>query len=215
MLYEPDIIRFAKREISAIAGLNTRARFFLAGGAFKTLLTGRPPRDIDLFAPSKADRDTLIATLLSNNARLLKHGSFSDAYKIDGRVVEVAHKVAYSTIEERLGRFDIALSAVGVEHLSGLDWRAVIHPLAQKSVSQKSIFLIKPLVNRSYALTTLARMRRYADELKFVIPPEEESEVWRVFDNQSCDERIKMIKRYKQTIIDDYGVAEEAACRFQ
>lgn len=50
-----DVIEFARREVARTVGLGSGARFFLAGGAFKSLLTGRPPRDLDLWAPSVED----------------------------------------------------------------------------------------------------------------------------------------------------------------
>jgi len=213
MLKEPDIISFAQRKLSAVAGINTRARFFLAGGMFKTLLTGHAPRDIDLFAPSEGDRESLVEALRTREARLVQKGPFSDTYKINEHLVELAYKVSYFTLEERLDNFDIALAAVGAEHTAG-NWRAYIHPLAQKSISREQVLLIKPLPNWKYALTTLARMRRYASELNFTIPAAEESEIWQVFKNQTRQERTRMIERYKKTVINDCGIAEEAACRF-
>ncbi|MFO8082590.1 MAG: calcium-binding protein [Armatimonadota bacterium] len=70
-LEERDVIDFARREVAATVGTDCDARFFLGGGAFKTLLTGQPPRDLDLWAPSVQDRERLIETLLSRGAREL------------------------------------------------------------------------------------------------------------------------------------------------
>jgi len=58
-LVESDVVEFARREAAATAGLDCGARYFIAGGAYKTLLTGRPPRDLDFWAPSPEDRDIL------------------------------------------------------------------------------------------------------------------------------------------------------------
>ena len=63
-LAQDDVIEFARREIGATVGFDSGARFFLAGGAYKTLLTGRPTRDLDLWAPSAEDRKLLIDALL-------------------------------------------------------------------------------------------------------------------------------------------------------
>jgi len=213
-LCEGDVIEFARREIAATVGLESGARFFLAGGAFKTLLTGRPPRDLDLWAPSESDRALLLRTLYERGARRLDETPFAEVLKIADRVVEVPHKTEPPTLDDRLGRFDIALSAVGVEHLPDGASSATVHPLAAESVQRREILLLKPLVNWKYALTTLERMRRYANELGFAIPPEEEAEVWRVFEEQPAEMRTGMLDRYRRTGLGGFGVAEEAADRF-
>lgn len=137
---ENDVVEFVRREIAMTVGLDCPARFFLAGGAFKNLLTGRPPRDLDLWTSSTKDRNTLITALENRGARRLAGSPFADAYEIADRVVEVPHKVEPATLEERLGYFDLALSAVGVEHHSGDRWSARIHPLAHASVSPGKCF---------------------------------------------------------------------------
>ena len=81
--------------------------------------------------------------------------------------MEVPDKTEPAELEDRLARFDLALSAVGVEHAADGGWRAVIHPLALESVLRREMLLLKPLVNWKYALATLERMRRYAAELGF------------------------------------------------
>lgn len=213
-LREGDVIEFARREIAATVGLETGARFFLAGGAFKTLLSGRAPRDLDLWAPSEGDRNLLMQRLHERGARRLAARPFAEAFEIADRIIEVPHEVEPPTLEGRLGRFDIGLSAVGVEHSPDGAWSATIHPLAEESVRRREVLLLKPLVNWKYALTTLERMRRYAGELGFAIPPEEEAEIWRVFEEQTPELRAGMIARYERSGSRGFGVAEEAACRF-
>jgi len=219
MLREFEIMRYAEKEIAAILGKGAvNVRFFIAGGAYKSLLTGKPPRDIDIWAPSAADREELVFSLKQRNAVALEQKAFSDVYKINERVVEIAHKTRYPSLEERVNKFDVALSAIGVEHIPGGDLRGFIHSLAKKSVRQRKILLLKPLVNWKYALATLSRMRRYANELGFSSPPEEEAEIWQIFKSQSYEMRLEMIARHKNVVIEDYGVAEEAdeiACRFR
>lgn len=213
-LDEADVIEYARREVAQTVGLDSGARFFLAGGAFKTLLTGQPPRDLDLWAPSEQDRCALISALLRRGAQRLPERPFAEAFAIADRVVEVPHKSEPSTLRERLARFDIGISAVGVEHQPGDHWTAEIHPLAQLSVQQRQVLLLKPLVNWKYALTTLERMRRYAAELGFGIPREEEAEIWRVFSEQPRDMRAGMLERFARTSTGGFRVAEEASCRF-
>jgi hypothetical protein len=212
-LIEPDVIEFARREIAATIGLDSGARFFLAGGAFKTLLSGRVPRDLDLWAPSALDRSRLLHALRTRGARPLSSRPFADAFELADRVIEVPHKVEPPTLQKRLAHFDIALSAIGVEHLPEDDWFAIIHPLAQESVRRREVLLLKPLVNWKYALATLERMRRYSRELGFTIPPAEEAEVWRVFEEQPEETQAGMVDRYRRTAMGGFGVDEDLAKR--
>lgn len=213
-LDQADVIEFARREVARTVGLDSGARFFLAGGAFKSLITGRPPRDLDLWAPSTEDRLALIGALEQRGADRLPERPFADAFEIDGRIVEVPRKVEPTSLEGRLGQFDIGLSAVGVEHRPGDKWSAIIHPLAMRSIQRREVLLLKPLVNWKYALGTLERLRRYAIELQYSVPEQEEQEIWRVFEGQAPEMRSGMLDRYAKTAIGGFGVAEEAACRF-
>ena len=210
-----DVIEFTRREVTATVGLASGARFFLAGGAFKTLLSGRPPRDLDLWAPSEPDRQRLLQVLRERGARPLSPRPFADAFELADRVIEIPHKVEPPALDQRLARFDIALSAVGVEHRPGDEWTASIHPLAEDSVRRREVLLLKPLVNWKYALVTLERMRRYAVELGFTIPPDEEAEVWRVFDGQPEGMRAGMLERYRRAGTGGFGVLEEAMLHYQ
>lgn len=212
-LDERDVVEFARREAARTIGPACGARFFLAGGMFKTLLTGCPPRDLDLWAPSTRDRELVLAALTQRGARRLEDRPFASAFAIDGRVVELPHKVEPDTLDGRLARFDIALSAVGVEHRPGGQWSAIVHPLARTSVERREVLLLKPLVNWKFVLSTLERMRRYADELGYTVPAEEEAEVWRVFESQPEDMKREILARYEHTAPGRYGVRAEASRR--
>lgn len=215
-LDDTDVVEFARREIAATIGLDSGARFFLAGGAFKTLLTGRPPHDLDVWAPSAADRDALLAALVCRGARPLPARPFADAFAIADRIVEIPHAVEPSTLGERLARFDLALSAVGVEHRPGDNWSATVHPLARLSVERREVLALKPLVNWKYALTTVERARRYAAELGFDLSPDEEHAIWRVFESQPSEVQLSMIERHARTTTDGTGrVRNEALQRLR
>lgn len=208
---ESDVVEFARREVAATVGLGTKARFFLAGGAFKSLLTGHPARDLDLWVPSERDRGLLIDALQARGARPAVRQPFADVFELAGRVIEIPHKVEPAKLDERLSQFDIGLSAVGVEHRSDGEWSALIHPLAIESIRRREIRLIIPLVNWKYALATLERMRRYARELGFSVPEEEEAEIWRVFEAQPLELRLGMVDRYRRSASGGFGVTEEVA----
>nr|WP_285906258.1 histidine phosphatase family protein [Pseudodesulfovibrio sp. SB368] len=212
-LAETDVLEFARREIAATIGLDNGARFFLAGGAFKSLITGRPPRDLDLWAPSEHDRTLLLEALRTRGARPTGERPCADAFDVAGSIVEVPHRTEPSTLADRLTCFDIALSAVGVEHRPNGEWSVMVHPLALESERRREVLLIKPMVNWKYALATLERMRRYAVELSFSVPADEEAEVWRVFEAQDAVLRAGMIERYRRTGAGGFGIMKEVACR--
>lgn len=210
----PHAVELARREVGATIGHDPGAHFFVAGGLFKTLLTGRPAADLDLWAATPADRELLIDRLLKRGAQHTP-GQFADVFRIHDRIVEVPHRADAPTLAERLARFDLALSAVGVEHRADGTWHAMIHPLALESVRRREVLLLKPLVNWKYALATLERMRRYADELGYTVPTEDEAEVWRVFDEQDDAMKRGMIERYLRNRSGGFGVHEEIVSRLE
>jgi len=214
-LDEGYVIELARRELTPIVGSGHVSRFFLAGGAFKSLLTGRAPRDLDVWAPTPEDRDALVDSLRRRGAEQLDSKPFGDAFCLCDRVVELPFKTEPPTLEERLARFDIGLSAVGAEHLGQGQWRAVIHPLALESVRRREVLLLKPLVNWRHALATLERMRRYSAELGYRIPPEETAAVWKVFDAQDPAMQQGMLQRFDLSTRGGFRVREEAICRLR
>lgn len=212
-LGDQEIVDFAKREIAATVGPDFEGRFFLSGGAFKSLLTGRAPHDLDFWAPTERDRAMLVARLQERGATPLDARPYSEGWRLRGRVVDVPHKAEPDTLEARHARFDLALAAVGVEHLNGREWRAVVHPRARESVERRQVLLLTPIANPRYALATLERGRRYAEELGFEWSKDAEATLWEVFDAAPKDERQRMLNRFAKTARGGLGVAEEAARR--
>lgn len=157
----------------------------------------------------------LAARLLRRGARLQRDNPpYQTSYACAGECVELAHDTSAGSLEDRLGRFDLALSAIGVEHREGV-WRGAIHPLAFESIRRREVLLLKPLVNWKYALATLERLRRYAAELRFGIPPGEEDAVWEVFTAQSREEQNAMIARYLRVSPGRGRIVDEARSRMR
>lgn len=176
----------------------TQGRVFLVGGAYKCLLHGRPPRDLDLFCADAGFRHELLAALRSHGARTLaENPPYQTILSLEELTIEVAYDTTQATLEARIESTDIALSAIGCERGPDGD-RALVHPLAHASATRREILLLTPLVNWKYALYTLERMHRYAQELDFVVPAEQEEYVWRLFLAQSAAERQSMIRRYER-----------------
>jgi hypothetical protein len=109
----------------------------------------------------------------------------------------------------RLAHFDIALSAIGVSWDHG-EFQALVHPLAQRSVRERRIYLLHPLVNWKYALWTLERARRYAAELFYELPRSEEDAIWSLFRTQSESNRQKMLDRYVRVSTSDTEILARA-----
>jgi broad specificity phosphatase PhoE len=212
-LTEADVVALARREVAATVGPDCPARFFLAGGAFKTLLTGRPPRDLDLWAPSAEDRAILETTLLERGAEPLPERPYTQAFRLADRLIELPLHTEPDILEERLSRFDLALSAIGAEHLPDDRWRAVIHPLAHASVERRQVLLLDELKNWRHGLTSLERLRRYAAELGFEAPAAEEARIWSIFDGQPPEMQAGMVERFRLSARHDQCVAEELLAR--
>ncbi len=210
---ERTLVDFARACVEPVLGEPPVGWFFLAGGAFKSLLHGRPPRDLDLWPATAEDRDTLREELRRRGAtRVSDHPPYQTTLTLGERTLELAYDVSPRSLEERLARFDLALSAVGVEHRHG-QWRAVVHPLARASIERREVLLLWPLVNWKYALATLERLRRYAVELGYIVPAAEEQALWAFFDAQPPEEQIRMIERYVRVSRGDGHVLEEARYR--
>jgi hypothetical protein len=210
---EATLVGFARRCLEPVLGESPEGWFFFAGGAFKSLLHGRAPRDLDLWPATQATRERLAAQLVRHGALLLRDNApYQTSYTIAGQVIELAHDTSAATLTDWLGRCDLALSAVGVEHRDGR-WLGAIHPLALESIRRREVLLLTPLVNWKYALATLERLHRYAMELGFRIPREAEQAIWRVFDRQTPEEQSRMIARYLRVSPGDERILGEARSR--
>lgn len=212
-LTEAHVIALARREVGATLGLDCPARFFLAGGVFKTLLTGNPPRDLDIWAASPADRALVEARLVERGAERLPERPYTQAFRMHGREIEVSLQTEPSVLEERIAGFDLALSAIGAEHTPCDEWRAVIHPLARAAASMRHVLLLDELRNWKHALSSIVRLRRYASELRFEAPPSEEERIWALFDKQPPAMRRGMLERFRASACFDPRVAEQASRR--
>lgn len=212
-LTEAHVVALARREVGATLGLDCPARFFLAGGVFKTLLTGKPPRDLDIWAATPSDRALVEARLVERGAERLPERPYTQAFRMRGREIEVSLQTEPSVLEERLAGFDLALSSIGAEHSPTDQWRAVVHPLARASASKRQVLLLDELRNWKHALSSLVRLRRYAMELGFEARASDEQRLWALFDQQPPDMRDGMIERFRASASFDPVLAELASRR--
>lgn len=206
------LVIFARELFDRTIGLDFPGRVFLAGGAFKTLIHGRPPRDLDLWAPTPDDRSLLIGRLGNRGAAPLARRAYSDAFVLGGYELEVPDRVGPESLDDLLSRFDLGLSAVGVELCHGrLEGRVLLE--AGASVEQRAVLILKPPPNPKHILGTIARARRYSEELGWCLSAEDEALAWSIFEGASEDERENMLKRYQYTALRGWGVYEEAMVR--
>ena len=212
-LSKPRVCEFARQWYDRLLGNAFSGRVYLAGGAFKTLLHGRSPNDIDLFPVTEDGRNRLLEALQRQGAKIQRDNKpYQTVLDFSGQRVEVAYSTHYPTLEKRLARFDLGLSAVGVEYDNG-SLRAQIHRRAEVSITRGEILLIKPLKNWKYALATLERMYRYGRELDFRVPKLEVEYIWELFDSQSSEIRCNMIERFHRVGNGTQEIAEQALSR--
>lgn len=208
---ERGVLEIAARLLWSVGLLGCGARFFLAGGVFKSLLTDQPPKDLDLWAPSPEDREALVEAILQRGTPVEPPGPYTDRFQDGNHVVELQRKTESQTLDDRLGRFDISLSAVGVEHVAGEGiGRVLLSPMAAESARCREVRLLKPLVNWKHVLATISRMREYRSQLGFAIPPEENSYAWSMFTSQDGQMQTSMLERYRLSSHYDQKLEEEA-----
>jgi hypothetical protein len=187
-----------------------RPRVFLAGGAFKTLLHGRPPRDLDLWAETPADRARLVERLRARGAETRPAAPGAERFVLAGQRIEVSFQV--EEMEPRLARFDLGLSCIAVA-FRGEDAVPLVHPRALASVARREVLLIA-ITCWQLALATLVRARRYAKDLDYRVSPDLEAEAWSLFAARSPEEQAEMIAQLDRHLgADTYGVRREAAGR--
>jgi hypothetical protein len=176
---------------------------------FKTLLHGAPPRDLDIWACSEPDRIAIHKALLARGATEAPRRPYTQAYEIRGRTVELSYKVDATSLEDRLLRFDLAISAIGVEHTPTDGWRACIHPLALETIRQRRILLLPELRNWRHCLASLERLRRYSKELGYAVHPEDEQRLWSFFRDQGPEIQRGMLERFHASSRGDQGVQDD------
>lgn len=196
-LSEEAVARCGEALIGEALGRDFDGEVFLAGGAFRTLLTGEAPRDLDLWAPDDANRAGLIAWLARRGATVERdHPPFQTAFRCGRHRVDVPYAVGTPRLADRLARFDLGLSAVGVRWQDGRVTEAVIDPCAVRSVEARAVLLLRPLRNASYLLNTVERARRYARELGFALPDSEEKFLWETYASMPRDRREKVLANF-------------------
>ncbi|NBD14428.1 hypothetical protein [Corallococcus silvisoli] len=213
LLPRASLIGFAQALLSPVVHPSFPGRFFLAGGAFKSLLHGRPPHDLDLWPASPLDRNELLTHIEAQGGLLLENNPpFQTTFLHSGLRIEVTYDCAPRSLEERLSQFDLGLSAMGVEYASGR-WREHVHPLAKESVRRREVLLLLPLANWKYLLATLERLRRYGEELGYGIPASEEQYLWDMFDSQPRAIQQSLMARHVRVAREGGSVLAEARAR--
>lgn len=206
---EPELIDFARIEVGLTIGFNCNAHFFVAGGAFKTLISGKPARDLDVWAASEIDRQLIVEALLAQGAKRLEENQYHEKFVCRNRVVDVPKSVNCDSLDALFERFDIALSAVGVEFNHRQAIAAHVHSSLSESLLKREIKLLHPLRNPKYVLTTLERMFRYGSELNFSISESDINFIWNFFESQETTMRQGMIERFLRTSIEPSRILEE------
>jgi hypothetical protein len=181
-------------------------RCFLAGGAYKTLINGHPPRDLDIWAETKEARKSLI-TIFRERGKELSPGRGADRFIVDSQLVEVSFQI--EPMEERLARFDLGISCIAVVFRNQHPV-SFIHPLALESIQHQEILLIQ-LSHPALALATLVRARRYAQDLGYTISKTVEQRLWGIHDSLKEEGRLEQLEKLRYHYgTQTWGVMQEA-----
>ena len=177
-----------------------KARYTIAGGAFKFLLTGDFSTDIDIWPYSSQDREKICKALYQNGAIPLGANSpFFETFDYHGWIVEVSLQEKGS-VEDVISHFDLPLASIGVEYIPEQDqWKSWIHPLAKRDLQDRQVRLFSPFPNSDYLLTSLERQERYAKELGFQKCLESEKKAWEFFCSRPPSKRQQMVELYLLT----------------
>lgn len=120
------------------------------------------------------------------------------------------YAVGTPRLVDRLGSFDLGLSAVGVTRARGRITEVAIDPCALRSIEARSVLLLRPLRNVSYLLNTVERARRYAFELGFELPREEEQLLWETYRALLPERQAKVLSNYAWAGGRDARIADHA-----
>lgn len=208
------VLDFGAGMLRQVLGENYPGTVMLAGGAFKSLLHGRPPRDLDLWAANDSERARLVSHLTALGATPLADTRYTSAYQVHGQIVEVPKKSDRVDFSVHLERVDIGVAAVAVRLDAG-QFTAALHPLAIESEQRREVLFVRPLANWRHCLGCLARARRYACELEWKLPAREEAYIWELFDGQDTSMQRGMLERGSATAIPDPQVLSLAFARMK
>lgn len=201
-LSKEDVLALAKREIATTIGLRCKARFYLVGGVFKSLLNGKPPHDLDLYAATEHDRQLLLQHLhlLDKKQKTHREKDYTDIFTLKGRDIEVKKfvKPTHATLEGVISGFDLVLASIGVEHRGFNKWNVYVHPQAWSSYTKGKVLLREDLQNPKHLCSTIVRLQCYAYELDLPTPQEQIQYVWNVFDSADKSFQQEMLKRFRK-----------------
>jgi hypothetical protein len=193
---EDEVLDFGRGWLERLFGVESRLPVAFAGGAFRSLVSDLPPRDIDLWFPSAEALGDARAALEACGARLERDNPpYQVRYLVEGTPVELVYNVHPPDLDALLGTFDLGPCMMGVARRAGA-WSARVHPLAARSFAEGRVLVHREIGNWKYALTSLERLERYAEELSMAVDDADRRWLWALFDGAVPDEQARMVARY-------------------
>jgi hypothetical protein len=185
---------FARQELNLILPNKFGGRFFLAGGAFKSLIHGESPHDLDLWPASESDRILLLAALEEQGCTKVEDGPFNSklVHNRSRRKVEVTIK-CFSTMMSCISQFDLNLSCIACEYNGGEVVDTYVTQGAIDDVLLSEITVVTELFRHEYNLQTIGRIDRYAGELGFSVADSARVEMWQIYQDATVTERTKLL----------------------
>lgn len=182
----------------------------LAGGWYTHSLTGRAPRDLDLFCRDGDHLEAVAQRILARGGQVVEdRPPFYRRLAWEDQAIDLAYNVWCADLDEVFRRFDLGLSMVGVVWRDG-SAQARVHPLAQASVAQGAVLIHLDCPNMKYALVIMERAHRYADRLALRVDDAGLAALWSVLENAEPEEQLKMLDRYRRVGVTDPDVEQRA-----
>ena len=201
MLTPEKVIEFGNQWISSILPEGFDGRLFLAGGCFKSLISKKSPRDLDIWPATENDSKRLIEELQKQGNVLVENREhttqlYNSSLQID---VEVIKKFPGS-LKDIYKDSDLELSCIGVEYDHGEVVNSLISPGAYIGVQEKAVYIRQPWRKYPFNLLTLNRLKKYAQELDYTIPEISLKRVWQVY--------IDGDSNYRRTLLENANLEE-------
>ncbi len=193
---ERQVAAFGRRWLDRLFGEAPDLTVAFAGGAFRQLVDGRPPRDIDLWFPGPEQLHAACALLQRRGASIERDNPpYQIRFLVEGTPVELVYNVHPGNLDELFSSFDLGPSMMGVWRRGGVDL-VQVHPLATRSIEERCVLVNRGFSNGKYALICLERLERYAEELGFAVSEADRRWLWSIFDGATPDEQARMVERF-------------------
>eukprot|EP01029_Cantina_marsupialis_P017001 TRINITY_DN381685_c0_g1_i1.p1 TRINITY_DN381685_c0_g1~~TRINITY_DN381685_c0_g1_i1.p1 ORF type:complete len:275 (-),score=58.66 TRINITY_DN381685_c0_g1_i1:363-1187(-) len=179
-----------------LAALPEGCCYSMAGGMFKSILTGTAPRNYDIFPVNEYSEKLLVKHFQKNGGRVLERTELHTIIICNGLRIMV-NRERLDTMREVVDSFDIVMSKVAVS-FNGPDMQdCYVDRMMTNVFYEKRPILIRPLPNPNFLLVTAERILRYSSELGYPLPVEDIEYLREMYEEMENEEQIQLWINYK------------------